>query len=240
MDKKEKCFAARIAGFTAVGMAFAVGVPTFVDPRLRTHRVFGARNYPMGYWILLMAPLIFFGMYYAYKIASSTKKKMVFPLLFLIIVGCLSFLNFFPEFPHQNVMCWLLLYFIGDVVSLWVYHQQLRTDYIHSTDILDDAKIELTKESINFWRTSTLSTGVGYLAIVIPWCTLTWTCVSTILTDPKEITLAGWACGAQLFPFSLFFLFCPIREGIRKWQDAIELFRQIKKPANSGSPAENK
>jgi hypothetical protein len=230
---KEKCFAVRLAGFTAVGMSLAVGVPTFVDSRMTSNRIFGAREYPMGYWILLIGPLVFVGMYYLLIASSSVKKRIVKPIAYLLIVGCLSLLNFFPEFPNGNVILWLLLYFIGDVLCLWTHYTPIKSDYIDLVDILDIAKIEMIKESINFWRTSTLMVGVGYLAILVPWSNLIWTWPAKFLTNPKEEALGIMVCETQLLFFSFFFLFCPVLEGIRKWQEATELFRKIKKPVIS-------
>jgi hypothetical protein len=224
----EKLFSAKIAGFAAGGIALAAGLATFLDSRLTTHLLFGPREYPMGYWVLLIGPVLFFGMYFLSLLPKSTGKRIVLPLVFLLAVGCLSFLNFLPEFPHANVGVSLLLYFVGVTMSIWIRHSPLRTDYINETDIFVQARLERVKETVILWRTLLLSLSAGFLALLIPWFVFIWDVPAKIVTEPREQILLGFASGAQVSLFSLFFISCPLFETIRKYGAAADMLLRLK------------
>ena len=59
--KRIGCFELRISLFNALGLAMATGVPTYLDPLLKSHILWEGRSYFLGYWVLMLAPFLFIG-----------------------------------------------------------------------------------------------------------------------------------------------------------------------------------
>ncbi|MBN2018791.1 MAG: hypothetical protein JW749_01040 [Sedimentisphaerales bacterium] len=226
---REKLFSAKIAGFSAGGITLTVGTMTFIDARLPGHIWFGDRQYPMGYWILLIGPVIFFGMYMLSMIPRTVGRKTTLSLSFFAAICAVSLFNFLPEFPHGNLGLWSLLFFIGDSISFWIHHLPLKSNYINESAILEQARIEMVKETLVFWRTLSLSLAVAFLAILIPWCVFIWDFPANVTTEPKEQLLLAYSAAIQMAFFSLYFIFCPLLEGIRKYQAAADMLLRMKK-----------
>ena len=97
-------FVFRVSFFNALGAGFAVGIPTFVDRQLTTHVRYGARVYPLGYWVLFVAPIVFILTYLCMMKFTKHKGFVSWVPLGLVIFSVLW--NFKPEFPHMNVIDW--------------------------------------------------------------------------------------------------------------------------------------
>ena len=57
-EAHRRAFPLLLALFNSLGLAFAVGVPTYIDP-LYESPIFGKRHYPAGFLILLLAIPVF-------------------------------------------------------------------------------------------------------------------------------------------------------------------------------------
>jgi len=232
MQVKDTWFEFKIASFVSVGMGLTVWVTTYVDART-THPLYHAREYPMGYWMLFIIPIIFATMYLGSVSNVSWHKKIVLAELGLVIVGVISLFNFLPEFPHGNMSVWLVLYGIASTIAYWIHYTPVRSDYTLQPDIVDDAKIERVKESINLWRIIVITLGAGYLGIMLQWCHLIWFEGTNTVSDPYEKHLIALFPSIELVFFTFFIIFGLLYEGIKKTEKAADVLLSIKKGRNS-------
>src|SRR6185369_2116576 len=105
--KRVDGFAVKIASLNALAFACTAAAVTYADARLKTHLAFGARHYPHGYPIAVLAGL-FAGATALLVLAkiSSWQLKAVLPALLLASTGALSLPFFLPEFPHGGISIW--------------------------------------------------------------------------------------------------------------------------------------
>lgn len=202
-------YASRISLFSSVGYLFATGYPTIIDPLLTTHVLYGARTYPLGYWIFLFAPLVYIPTYYLLK-----KKKYIISLLPLVIANALSLFNFFPEFPHAWIILLTVMYTAVAFISNSIHFANSDINYVFDISIDRIAKIERLKSSISLWRTIAISIGGGYLALLMPAATLCWSAASYIATKQNEIFILQMTGGSHLAIFSLYVLVAPVIESL--------------------------
>jgi len=229
----DKWFAVKIALFNSLGFFVIAAGVTYVDARLTTHLVFGARHYPAGYPLSVIgAVIIFFITMFAILKPRSWKVKVVLPSLTLIIMDAISLPFFRPEFPHGGLAAWILYLAIASLFSCLIRFlpfEANRIDWLAASDIITEAKIERVKEYANLWRTIAVSITIGYLGVLIPWINFTWTQAPYIVKAPAEIFLLSQAGVAALAGLSMYVLFGIIYEAFRKAHVAAELLFQIKK-----------
>jgi hypothetical protein len=230
MKVKDTWFEFKMASFVSVGMGLTAWVTTYVDARLTTCLPYHAREYPMGYWILFIIPIIFVAMYLGSVWDVSWYKKIMLAEMGLVIVGVISLFNFIPGFPHGNMSTWLVLYCIASTIAYWIHYTPVRSDYTSWPDIVDDAKIERAKESINLWRIIGITIGAGYLGIILQWSHLLGIeAPNNIASDVNEKSLVGIFLSIQLVFFSIFIIFGLLYESYKKTEDAANVLLSIKK-----------
>ncbi len=210
---REKRFALKISLFNSLGFMFAVGVPTLVDPLLKSHVAYGARHYFLGPWVLLFALLAFSGTF-----LILIKRKYFLSWLPIAVLGTGLLWNFRPELPHGNVTFWTAIYCIASFVTSWIYCTTVDSSYITDKCIHRSARIERIKESINYWRTISIAIAAGYLAILVPWTNLLWTMTDKIVREPQDRFLLATISGVQLALFSIYVLAGPVTEAFLKTQ----------------------
>lgn len=212
---REKRFAIKISLFNSLGFMLAVGVPTFVDPLLKSHvaYAYGARQYFLGPWVLLLPLFAFFGTY-----LILIKRRYLFSWFPIAILGAASLWNFGPELPHGNVALWTTIYCITSSVTSWIYCSKVDSSYITDESIHVSARIERIKESINYWRTISIAIAAGYLAILLPWISLLWTITDKFVLDHRERLLLATVWGVELALFSIYVLAGPVSEAFLKTQ----------------------
>ncbi|MCX5786867.1 MAG: hypothetical protein NTX59_14385 [Elusimicrobia bacterium] len=221
----------KIASFVSFGMGLTAWTTTYMDARIK-HIAYGTRKYPLGYWILIIAPIIFAAMYCGSVWGKSWRRKIVVAETGLIVVSGISLFNFLPEFPHGNMQAGLVFYFIASAITYWIHYAPINSDYVSDTNILDNAKIERAKESINSWRNIVTTLAAGYMVLIIGWCHLILldlppTMVS--VSSPGEMRLVIMWPLIQLTFFSFFIIFGLLYEGIKKTEKAADVLLSIKK-----------
>lgn len=93
-------FALKISIWNAIGYVVSVGGPTIVDPAIEHHVEYGARTYPLGYWILLPSIMVL-GLTYFVNIKNwSAVIKGSLALVVLVVPTWATLWNFVPGFPE--------------------------------------------------------------------------------------------------------------------------------------------
>ena len=174
----EKQFEFKIGFFNSLGFALAVGVPTFFDPLLKSHVRFGAREYFLGPWVLLISPLVFIVTYWC--IVKSSKHKYFFSWFPLAVSGIAVLWNFRPELPHANVTLWIIYYCVASFFASWIRYTPMDFNFVCDGSIHINARIERIKESISQWRTILISIATGFLALIVPWIAFVWLSSETV------------------------------------------------------------
>ena len=90
-------YALKLSLCSLVGFCTATLVPMLLDPLLESNVVWGAREYPLGLWILAPAPVIFVCTYLSQTMTESRTKRMGVPPA--VLAGVAFFV--FRELPSR-------------------------------------------------------------------------------------------------------------------------------------------
>lgn len=211
----EKKFLAKVSFFNALGATLAVGVPTYVDPKLKTHAYHPGQTYPLGLWVLLVGPIVLVLTYLC--MTQFTKRKWHSSWLPLAIVDACALWNFRAEFPHINVVIWTACYCLASFVASRIRFARVEFKFADDAHIHINARIERIKESISQWRTISVSMTTGYLALTIPWIAFLWISCASVVTDKKELFTLQMSQGIELLAFSTYVCVGPIIEAFSKY-----------------------
>lgn len=228
MKNKLDRFILKIALLNALGFCLVVGATTFIDARLTSHVVFGARNYPLGFLICLGGPFIFLLSCIAAFKNTSNWFKIVFPTMILSVAGLASLPNFLPEFPHAGITAWLLGFCLLGLGSSWIHYFRIPCNWISDPRIGINLKIERVKEHVKLWRTVAISLAFGYLALLVPWSNIIWAIAPKIATKDEEIAMLSNLGFAEVVFVSIYVLVGPVWEAFRKAHDAADLFLELR------------
>lgn len=158
----------KIAMFNTVGFLVHAGLTTYVDARLPNRVIYGARHYPLGYWVCLLAVPVFFAGLWGLK-SKTLWARILVPISGIVCATAIALWNFRPEFPHLNVGFWMGLYALVSLISCWIRFSDERAAFLSADDISPTAKIERIKEMVTVWRTIALSLAIGYIAGAFQW-----------------------------------------------------------------------
>lgn len=214
--ERERSFAIKIAVFNSVGFSLATGVPTFVDSRLHSYVLGGPREYFLGYWVLLLFPIVLAGTYYGLMMASSLSWRCLLSWLPLALTATAVLWNFRPQMPHMNVASWTFLYSVTSLITTWLHNIPEKPDYINKSSIPFQARIERLKESVVFWRSLSISGSLGYIALSASWIAFFWGSGGTFLTDPSEKFLNKIAMALQFGVYSIYVISGPLKEAFSR------------------------
>jgi len=154
-------FALRTGIFNALAYALLVSVVTYGDSHMH-HVVYGIRNYPLGYSVLLLSIPIFI---LTYKFNADNKifsgfleinysldKKPFLTFLSLIIpIFLLLWINFQPEFPHMCIFQFSLGYALVIALTVHAHNHKINFDFIKDDLIGDPVKIERVRLEYETW-----------------------------------------------------------------------------------------
>lgn len=228
MGRPSAWFAHRIALFNTLGYGFATGIPTYVDPLLKSHVRFGVRQYPLGFWVLLGCPVI-----YALTLALLRQTRWRLPVAALssaplLLCSLLAIWNFAPEFPHAAMVTIIAGHAVVGVVATSIHCRDYDKRSLADHSIACQARIEIAKETIGFWRMATMSIGVACFAAAIPLVDFTQRWNARFLTDPAEQHLLNGVLMLNIGVFSLYVVVGPFYEALKKANGAIALLSEIK------------
>jgi hypothetical protein len=132
-----KWFAVKIALFNSLGFSYIVAGITYVDARLTTHVVFGARYYRAGYPLAVIGgSVIFVGTMLAILKATSWKLQAALPATIFAVMSAVVLPFFRPEFPHQGMSSWLLQLSLVCLLSCVVHFLPFETEQLTARDIM--------------------------------------------------------------------------------------------------------
>lgn len=225
---QESRFALRIAFFHALGFCYTTGGVTYLDARLTSHAAFGPRHYPLGYWVCAFAPLVFCASYLVLTRIRHRLLLIVASSLVPLLCAAIVLPNFLPEFPHAGVVGYLFLYSVATFVALFARLVPDRTDYIDESALSERVKIERVKHSVDFWRTVTISAGLGYLALMGPWMLTAESISKGFLTNPAEVFVVGTWTRNWILVFTTYVLAGPMYELFSKTARTADLLLGIK------------
>lgn len=224
-----KYFAIKIASFNTLGFCIATGIPTYLDPLLKTIGAYEPRQYPLGFWILLVGPSIFVSNYLCLKKLASLNLRIFLPGLILFFVGFISLVNFLPEFPHGNVSTWILLFTLTSIISSWIHYTSLKVERLNDNSIHQSARIEWVKETAAFWRSISIVVIGSYMGLLATWFMGNWDWVFKTVSDKEEQILMGLFLTIQIALFSIYVVFGPIFESLNKAKSIADMLLKIEK-----------
>jgi hypothetical protein len=230
--KNEKLFQIKLALFNTLGYCLVTFTSTFLDSRLTSHILWPQRTYPLGFWILMVGPLVFILTLICFKKVKSTITKIWLPSTTFAVIGFFSLLNFLPEFPHINVGGWILMYVIIGILTSWIHYTRIRDDYVTDSNISETARIERIKESVTSWRTLAVTFTAGYLSLLIPWCVYYIVSISKLVTNAKDSYLLKVFVYSEIFLFSIWVALGVLYESWQKANKSAELLLHIKAGKN--------
>lgn len=207
----------KISLFSTIGYITATGVPTYLDPLLKTHIIYHERIYPLGYWILLPSILVFIITYYGLE--KNPKHNNHFSWLPLFIFGGIALFNFLPELPNGNVVMWTMLYCIVSFITNAI-HFRKENATINTTEYI--------KSSISLWSIIMIALFSGYIAIIIPWTNNFTSTVNILLTNDSEKYKSISIFYFQLGVFSIYVFIGPIYEAYNNITQLIKSLLIIK------------
>lgn len=144
-------FALKTSICNAVGYIVAVGVPTIIDPMIEHHLKYGARIYPLGYWVFLFSILVFGLTYVGNHKNWSAVKKSLYTLGALVGPTWLTLGNFLPERPHAFVLLVPIWFGILVATTVYVHNYQINFDFVHDDKIDMLVKVEKIKIEHDTW-----------------------------------------------------------------------------------------
>lgn len=223
-----KWFAIKTALFNAIGFSYVTAGITYVDARLTTHVVYGARYYSAGYWIAVIGGVVILGGTVLVIMKSdSWKLRAVLPAtLFVMMIG-LALPFFRPEFPHMGMSSWMLQLSVVSFLSGVIHFWPLGAEELAARKASKEVKLERVKEHANLWRTIAISLTVGYIAVIIPWSNFIWSQPIHIVTDEKQAFLLIHSASIALGILSLYMLLGVVYEAFLKAHLAADLMFYI-------------
>jgi hypothetical protein len=228
--RSEFWFSVKVAAFNAAGFLLATLVPTYLDPKLTSEKVYGVRTYPLGYWIALVGPVVFAITFLCLTRIQGWKSRCAVHTALLTIVLGLCLLNFLPMFPHLHVVGWGIYFTIVSLVVTWIKYAPIELAGIEDIGIEPQARIERVKESVALWRTLALSLAVAYLAILVPWYMGIASCRVSEFAEARDQLAIMEVSTIDLIVLSAYVLLGPIYESFNKATEVAEMLLRVKCP----------
>ncbi len=227
-----RAFALKISIMNSLGFAATMASTTFVDSRVSSG-IDGPRTYPFGYWPCSLAIPIFAATYLWLAKRRPLASAVSVPPLVLLIAGMICLPAYIPGFPNGNITFWIFLYSLVSGASCWFRYSLSPPWYLHNPQIPEYLQLERIKESVNLWRTISISVTLGYIALLIPWTNFIWDFAWKTVKVPREAILVGNYPAMELATFSLYFLIAIIYEGFRRSTVTADFMLQIQNESTS-------
>lgn len=199
-------FALKTSIWNAIGYAVSVGVPTIVDPAIEHHIKYGARTYPLGYWIFLPSIMVL-GLTYFVNIKNwSAVIKGSLALVVLVVPTWATLWNFLPEFPHANVLFGPIWFGVLVALTVYVRNYQINFDFVHNDEIDMLVKVERIKMEHDAWFRILVGLLAAYgLGLIYTYMYLKDFVVIITNSEAEQMTLIVAFTAAVLLNALLFF-----------------------------------
>ena len=203
-----------VATANAIGSLFAVGIPTIIDPKLEHHlMVDSLEKYPMGYWICLIAVVVFFLTLIVNSKESTHKARNT--VLVIVIPTYLTLGNFLPQFPHLNVVVMPVYFGLISGAVVLIRDYKIDLSFLKSSNDIN-IKLEQLKIEYEFWFKVGVTSFGTYATIIITTALQINNIFEIITPEPIEIFYLETAFLIVLIANITWFLIGLMREIIRK------------------------
>ncbi len=214
MANSENYFALRIATLNSIGYCETVAVISYVDPRLSSHVLYGARIYTYGYFAIFLG-LPLFIVTYAMLRARRGRAWQCFGSCFpILITSAIAMPVFRPEVPHGNLTMWTLTFSASAMIAAWLRNSGPNLAFVSNPKIPLQARLEGLKSMLAIWQTLTLGTGAAVLGALVPWGLAILHNNDAIVTKESERFILNSASIFQFGTVALALLIGPVRECI--------------------------
>jgi hypothetical protein len=236
VDRREKAqFALRIAFCNSFAYLEAVLIPSYIDPQLTSHVIWGARTYRWGYYTAVLAPVIFLVTFRALRHANARGWRCFWscsPLL----AGELCALPFFgPEFPHGGIVTWPTVAALSSLIATWLRYSSTSLTYLSDPQVPLEAKIEGIKSALSAWQAVAIATCVGFFAILVPWAVAIQGNNRLMVTSPEDQVRLNSFTTLAMGTIAAIFLLGPIREVIAKVLMVADQFAAVRAVQTDGT-----
>jgi magnesium-transporting ATPase (P-type) len=228
-NKGDGGFCIMIALANTAGYLMATVPPILIDPKLTHHVRYGARHYPIGWWVLLIGLLV--GVSTMLTMVRIERRFRAFWNSAPLLLATILTLPFFrPEFPHGNVFGAAAFCFVLSTLAVWIRYQPLESQYASDTRIDRTARLERVKEEIQFWRGGMMTVLGTAIVATISLCVMNFEGIKRFDTDASEQVLACNYAGFATAVAFLWLLFGPKAEAAKKCNEARGLLLRIESP----------
>ena len=205
-------FCIRIAVFSLIGFCLAISGPLYLDCRLESHVVHGARIYKNHKIWWYLAPIAFLLPYLGLKIFTSPTILVIFSLSPLVVLGVLASFCFPPERPHSSVLFCMMGFAV--IILLTIVFRLGGGDYsfVGNTAIPFEARLEEVKAYINFWQMVFIYGAAGYIAFAVTWVYAMWFTTDKRVSSAKDKFVLGQAQVLFALIISVCYMFGPLEE----------------------------
>jgi hypothetical protein len=220
--------ALKLAIFNTIGLLLAIVSPLYIDPKLKTHTVFPAaeyplrQNYPNTAWAValgFLCPVILASTFLLLRKKRTSGYLASF--LPLAIPGSIAAFFLPPERPHSGILVWTFGY--SAISLLTIFLRKKREDrYLDDPNLSLKSKLERLKATISAWQQIAVYGTVGYLAFVIFQISVVWSNSKIIVTDPREQFEFGNFCSFQIALYSILVVVGPLNEAFQTTFRSIE------------------
>ena len=227
----DSAYALRIALCNAFAYLEAVLIPCYVDPKLTTHVIYGARHYEWGYYTAFLSPLVFAATFIGIKRARSRGARCKWACLPLLLAEVAALPFFTPEFPHGGIVTWPTVVALSSLVATWLRYASVRLEYLSSRDVPLQAKIEGVKSMLSAWQAVAIATCAGFLATLVPWAVAIQVNNKVMVQSVPDQVRLNSVTIITMGTVAVIFLLGPIREVVAKVLLASEQFAEIREVA---------
>lgn len=209
-------FALRIALCNSLAYLEAVLIPSYIDPLLASHVIYGARTYHWGWYTAILAPLVFMATFKGLRRAQSRGGRCLWSCLPLLAAEAVAVPFFRPEFPHGGIVTWPTMAALSSLIATWLRYSNIRLDYLANPEVPLAAKIEGIKSVLSAWQAVAIATCAGFFATLVPWAVAIQSNNKLMVTTVEDQVRLNSVTIITMGTVAAIFLIGPIREVIAK------------------------
>jgi len=224
----DRSFAFKIAAIVAIGFCVSVAGATYVDARIPSHFKYGARPYPYGYWIALVAIPLFICTLVGLSRARTRGWKCSAACVPLIYAVAVSQWAFAPEIPHQGITLTCGMYAITVLIATWLRYTKVDIEYIQDQSLPLSVRLEGLKSVITLWQGLAVATAGGFLALLVPWPVAVINANTYVASAKADLFLLNSLAMLQIGLISVSFIVAPIREAVVVVMRLTSTFRELR------------
>ncbi len=223
----DRAFCAKIAVANMLGYLVATIPPIIIDPKLIHHVRYGARHYPIGWWVLPISIVVGIATYAVMALVREQKRTIWNSIPLLLATGC-SLPFFRPEFPHMTVLTATVFTFLLSIAATWIRYAPLKTERAHDPGLARDMRVKWVEGQSLFWRGATVAILAIFLTAINSWFRSMLDADRAFDTIPGELVLLTHLVIVLTSFGTSWFILGPLIEAVRKCKQANDLLLAIK------------